>query len=110
MFNKRGKKNPWYFSFKDGLIYAKNYLVIIILYFASIAQPGTQSNDTWARWPAKPPCHWVLFHNTRLLQNRSEANILTHVSYFQIQRDELKASADDANQTFQVGWIIFNWF
>lgn len=35
-------------------------------------------------------------------QNRSEANILTHVSYFQIQRDELKASADDANQTFQV--------
>ena len=45
------------------------------------------------------PLGFVLQHS---FQNRSEADILTHVSYFQIQRDKLKASADDLNQTFQV--------
>ena len=30
-------------------------------YFASTAQPGTQSDDIWARWPAKPPSHLLSF-------------------------------------------------
>ena len=56
---------------------------------------------------ATVPLGFVLQHS---FQNRSEADILTHVSYFQIQRDKLKASADDLNQTFQVCWIILNLF
>ena len=48
---------------------------------------------------------FVLQHS---FQNRSEANILTHVSYFRLQRDKLKASADEMNQTFQVN--LLNYF
>ena len=56
---------------------------------------------------ATVPLGFVLQHS---FQNRSEANILTHVSYFRLQRDKLKASADDKNQTFQVCWIILTDF
>ena len=40
-----------------------------IAYFASTAQPRTQSDDIWARWPAKSPCHLFSF------------DILTKVNY-----------------------------
>lgn len=30
-------------------------------YFASTTQPDTQSDDIWARWSAKPPCHLFRF-------------------------------------------------
>ena len=30
-------------------------------YFASTTKPDTQSDDLWARWPAKLPCHLFSF-------------------------------------------------
>ena len=30
-------------------------------YFASTTQPGTQIDDSWARWLAKPPCNLFSF-------------------------------------------------
>ena len=42
------------------LIFVEIYIGYIC--FASTAQPGTQSDNIWARWPAKPPCHLFSFN------------------------------------------------